>query len=217
MSSKPGAAGVAAPPPGGKVSFRIEQLAKGVILHRMHSEAFPPASFNPGHGESRFAPFTVSGKTISTAYAATSLSCAIYETIFHDIDASAQYKTIPFTALESLVYSTLHINRPLRLAALFSADLMKFSLDRQQVIDTPRSGYPTTRLWSPAAHMSAADVDGMIWVSRKYDQERAMVLFGDRVTADNIVTLSSHSVTENSGTLETIFEFAQRSGITFID
>jgi hypothetical protein len=155
----------------------------------------------------------VAGKAVSTAYAATSLECAAFETIFHDLEAAAPFKFVPLSSLEGLQYSTFQVDRPVRLASLYSADLMRFGLERRQVIDTPRSSYPITRLWSATVHHSDPKADGMIWVSRRYDQERALILFGDRVLTDELSVVASTRITEDPTTLEVIFDLGQRAGI----
>lgn len=210
-SARPGAA--ASPPPLGKSEFHFATLDSGTVLHRIHDSQFAATAFNPGLGNSRFAPFSVADTPVPTAYAATSLECAAFETIFHDLDARAAFKVVPISRLEQLHYSTFEVRRPLKLASLYSADLMKFGLERQQVIDTPRSSYPTTRLWSPAVHQSDPATDGIIWVSRKYDQERALMLFGDRILPEAITPISSARIMDDARTLETLFELGQRAGI----
>jgi hypothetical protein len=115
-----GLSGVAAPPPvGGSLSFRLECFPKGTILHRIHGRQFGATAFNPGFGNSRFAPFAVARVTIPTAYAATSLECATFEAVFHDVDPAAAFRTVPLSALERLSYSTFELGRDLQLATFY--------------------------------------------------------------------------------------------------
>lgn len=211
IARAPGAA--ASPPPSGKLDFNFVTLDAGTLLHRIHDSRFAATAFNPGFGNSRFAPVKVADALVPTAYAATSLECAAFETIFHDLDAGAALKIVPLSRLGTLHYSTFELRRPLRLASLYSADLMRFGVERQHVIDTPPSTYSITRLWSPAAYQSSLTAQGMIWVSRKYDQERALMLFGDRVTPDAIMPAASARIVDDARTLETLFELGQRAGI----
>lgn len=207
----PGAA--ASPPPSDKLKFHLVTLDSGTLLHRIHDSRFAATEFNPGFGNSRFAPFAIATVPIPTAYAATSLECAAFETIFHDLDACSPFKVVPVAQLEGLHYSTFELGRALKLASLYSADLMKFGLERRQVVDTPPSSYATTRLWSAAVHQSTSVADGLVWVSRRYDQERALIMFGDRVLAEAIIPVSSTRIMDDAKALETLFELAQRAGI----
>lgn len=213
-SAHPGAS--ASPPPPGDLKFRLERVAQGRILHRIHDSRFEPVGFNPGYGNSRFAPFAVSSSVVPTAYAATSFECAAFETIFHDVDAAAPFKTVAVSQLARLSYSTFVASRDLNLAALFSADLMRFGLQRHQVIDTPAMAYATTRLWSVAAHSYAPSADGMIWVSRRYDEERALVMFGDRLPENTLMPLSSTPILQNAMALKTLLDLGDRAGIEFV-
>lgn len=209
MSAHP--IGVPAPPDLCACSIHI--LSAGAILHRIHDGRFGACQFNPGLGHSRFAPFEIAGTKVPTAYGATSLECAVFETIFHDIDASAAFKSVRWSALEPLRYSQVRVNRDIRLASLFSADLMKLGLERSQLIDTHRSSYDATQRWSSAIHGSAGAPDGMIWMSRRYDQEMALILFGDRVVSADLEPVQTVSVTNDAATLQVISDQARRAGI----
>lgn len=211
MTGGPSTGPVPAPPADLECSGFL--LAAGTRLHRIHDDLFAPCVFNPGYGHSRFAPFEVGGVKIPTAYAATNLECAVYETIFHDIDATAPIKSVRWSALQPLRYSIVELKREVSLAALFSADLLKLGLERGQLIDTPKSTYPATQAWSPAIHGSPGAHDGMIWVSRKFDLEKAMMLFGDRIKAADWEVVESTWVTRDPETLRTVEELANRSGI----
>lgn len=212
MISRPLGAGIVPAPPV-PLECNSHELAAGTVLHRIHDGRFGPCEFNPGLGHSRFAPFEIVGAAIPTAYGATSLECAAFETIFHDIDPAAAFKSIRWSMLVPLRYSTIQLTRAVILAPLFSADLMKLGLERSQLIDTPRSTYKQTQAWSPAIHGSAARPEGIVWVSRRYDQERALILFGDRISGSDLEPISSVGVTTDAPTLKAISNLARRAGI----
>lgn len=206
----------AASPPSGSPEFHRITVEAGTLLHRIHDRKYDATQFNPGYGNSRFAPFKIDGAFVPTAYAATSLECAAFETIFHDLEAAATFKVVAYSQLEKLQYSTFALRKTLYLSSLFSADLMKFGLERGQVIDTPRSGYPITRLWSEAVHQADPDTGGMVWVSRRYDQERALIMFGDRIPPDLLEEAASVPIVDDASTLARIFELGQRAGIEIV-
>lgn len=201
------------PSPPAALDCNVHGLAPDTVLHRIHDQRFGATAFNPGFGSSRFAPLDSGGTQVPTAYAATSLECAMYESIFHEIEPGAAFKSIRWSALVPIKYSQVKLNRELRLAQLFSADLMKWGLERSQLIDTPKSTYPDTRAWSAAIHASDPKLDGMVWTSRKFDQEKALVLFGDRVGAGDLTEVSSVRITSDAAVLRVVHALARRSDI----
>jgi hypothetical protein len=206
----------AVPPPPDPLECNNWVLKAGTIIHRVHDRQFGAMAFNPGKGNSRFAPFAVGGTPIPTAYAATSFECAAFETIFHDIAPTERFKSVYWSSIEPLVYSTMKLGRDVPLAPLFSADLMKFGVERGQLIDTPKSTYPQTRAWSPAIHEAVTRPEGMVWTSKRYDQEKAIMLFGSRVSTTDLLDHVSVDITTDPNCLAVLQEISQRTGIDII-
>lgn len=156
MTAAPTVPAAIVPMPPSPMECNVLSLPAGTVIHRIHDKRLRAEQFNPGiNGDSRFAPIkTPDGSPIPTSYAATTFGCAAYETIFHDIEPGALFKSVSWTTIEKLSYSTLELGRDVRLAKMFSADLMKWGCARTQLIDTPPSTYPQTRLWSAAVHES---------------------------------------------------------------
>jgi hypothetical protein len=190
-------------------------LAAASELHRVHSRQFESNSFNPCRGRpSRFAPLLrPDGTCVPTAYAASSLECAVHETIFHEIQHDAPRKTVGFQLVENLVHATLRTRRAVVLGCLFEPDLNKWKLTRRDLIDTFAVEYPETVKWAIAIHDAGADVDGLVWTSRRCDPERAYVLFGDRVSVDDLEITSHQRVAESNALLRQIRDFGQRANI----
>jgi hypothetical protein len=146
-------------------------------------------------------------------YAATSFGCAAYESVFHDIDPAATFKTVPLTKVEELAGSRIEIDRDLKLARLFEPDLNKWGITRQSLIDTPPSSYPSTRAWAQAIHDADPTLDGMIWTSRRFDEERCLILFGTRVDGSSIGVLSSDDFASAPDLLDRLVQLGRLSGI----
>lgn len=214
--STPAGGAVVVPAPPDPIDCAMFTLEAGTIVHRIHDQDFAAAAFNPGFGESRFAPFEVAGVKIPTQYAGTTLACAIFESIFHDIEPSAPIKSVGWSVIDRLHYSTIALTRDLKLARLFAANLSKWGLARTDLIDTPKSTYDQTRLWSPALHQCPRQPEGMIWVSRRYDEEKAMILFGDRVDAADLAPQSTVKVTSDIACMNTLVSLAEDAGIDII-
>jgi len=81
------------PAPPAKLHVTLTEIAKGQVLHRVHSQRYQVAQFNPGqHGNARFNPIcNDAGQPIPTLYASTTLNCALMETIFHDVSHAAGF------------------------------------------------------------------------------------------------------------------------------
>ena len=189
-------------------------MQAGTRLHRIHSRRRPAHSFNPGHGYSRFAPFADGkGASVPTMYAATSFGCAAYETIFHDIDPAASFKSVPMSAIAELAASVVTFDRNLKLARLFEPDLNKWGLSRKLLIDTPPSTYARTQAWATAIHEADPSIDGMIWTSRRFDEEKCLVLFGARIEEASVSVLQSEEIACTPDLLDELVELGRLSGI----
>jgi hypothetical protein len=165
-------------------------------------------------GGTRFAPISSGdGSAIPTSYAGTSFACAAFESVFHDIDPAAPFKSVSMQAISALMYSEIRLARDLRLARLFEPDLNRWGYSRQNLIDTPSSTYPATRLWSAAIHDCDPTLDGMIWTSRKYDPEQVLLLFGTRVPSEDLEVVASTHIASSAIWLEEIRALGKGAGI----
>ncbi len=126
--------GSGVPPPPAFLECSTHVMPAGAIVHRIHDARFRATDFNPGYGASRFAPFEIAGRKVPTAYAATTLDCAIFETIVHDVEPSAPIKSVSWSAILPLRHSTLVPRRDLSLARLYSADLMAYAAERNRKV-----------------------------------------------------------------------------------
>jgi hypothetical protein len=168
-------------PPPGPIAANDKKWRKGEPLHRIHRPALTAGSFNPCKGgPSRFAPLRqTSGVCVPTLYAGSDLTSALHESIFHDVPMRGA-KRIRDSRLDEFVYSILVPTADLRLADLTSAGLMKMDAPRSLTECEP-DGYPETVHWAQSIHRDHRALAGLLWVSRRYNEGRAMVLFGDRI------------------------------------
>jgi hypothetical protein len=205
-------------PPSPFPSINPHPVKAGTVLHRTHSRAFRPAQFNPCLGQpTRFAPFTdATGACVSTLYAATSREAAAFESIFHDIEASAAFKTVRLDVVTARSVSRVAPKRDLRLASLFTPDLKAWGLQRAELIDTPKSTYDQTVLWAQAIHGAHANIDGLIWTSRQCDPELCMILFQDRISEEQFDVLERLDVGNNAALLLELRGFGRRAGIDIV-
>lgn len=211
-------ASAVSPPPSPFPDINTQTITKGTVLHRTHSAGFRSAQFNPCMGQpTRFAPFNdAAGACVPTLYAATSREAAAFESIFHDIEPAAAFKTVRLDVVETRSVSRIAPKRDLLLAGLFTPDLKAWGLRRGELIDTPKSTYGQTVLWAQAIHRARPDIDGLIWTSRQCDPDRCVILFEDRIRETDLDTLDCIAVGADAGLLLEIRAFGQRAGITII-
>lgn len=79
----------------------------------------------------------------------------------------------------------IRTRRETRFVPLFSQVMLKWNLERKDLIDTPKSTYPQTAAWAQALHAAHPDADGLIWTSKRADSEKCVVFFGDRAGPDD--------------------------------
>lgn len=193
-------------------------LPAGTRLHRIHDAAFAPDAFNPGLGRpSRFAPIrSAAGTVIPTAYFATTLDCAVHETVFHEVVPAAPFKTVPHDALRGRDHAELDTTVPLTLCPLFQPELSRLGVTRADLIDTLPDAYAATARWAEAIHAARPAVQGLVWTSRRCDPDLAVLLFGDRVPSAALAVLGRADITRTPALLAAIRAIGARAGITIV-
>lgn len=153
----------------------------GAVLYRVYSNRRTATEFNPGHGPgSRFAFFGAPPTPV--IYAAETEEAAICETLLHDVPQTGGILQYPDYA--DKISARLIVRRDLRLASFLGTGLRALGVEASELTDTPASTYRQTVAWAQAAH--GAGFDGVAWMSRRCNSDRAYVIFGDRVMSDDI-------------------------------
>lgn len=168
----------------------LEVLSAGSIVYRVHKNTRLGNEFNPGvGGQSRFAFF--GSPAVPMLYAAATEEAAVSETILHDVPihggrvVKGQYS--------ALVLSKLVTTRDLRLVQFHGLGLRALRTEAKHLTDTERDAYPRTVRWAEAAHGwndEGTSADGVVWMSRRCNSDRAFVFFGDRVDRSDFVVAS---------------------------
>lgn len=166
---------VTVPPPPGPFDAETETLASAAALYRVGNNRRPIDQFNPGIGSpTRFAFF--GDPVIPVLYAADTPEAALAESLLHDIPMSGG--NLVFDTYAQAVMGRLIVVRELRLASLRGLGLRRLGVEARQLTDTDATEYPRTVAWAKAAHDNG--FDGLSWTSRRCNDARAVVLFGDR-------------------------------------
>lgn len=179
-------------------------------------QLFSGAPGRPG----RFHPFSPGRSTrpLDVLYAASDLHGALSETVFHDIPVRG-VKRIPQGLLVHRLAIDLEPVRDLHLVDLTSSGLSRLGVARTELVESGPLAYPATARWAKALHDSAAAPDGLQWVSRQHDTSTAVVLFGDRVTVDDLRLAGDTAplVLYTGRGFEQVAQIADDEGITIIE
>jgi hypothetical protein len=211
--------GVPAPPANIADLVRTVTWPKAQVIHRIHLEIYGSSEFNPGpKGNARFSPIRASdGASIPTLYGGTTFDCAAMETLFHDVPFAAGLKTFDKQKLVEQVYSQVTPKRDLNLVDLSTTALRKLGVQRNELIDTEKDKYPDTRKWAEAIHAACSRAEGLCWISRQDDRAIAIVLFGERVAAaDLLPTAGPRNVLADVSVYTNLLVLADRIGVNIV-
>ena len=193
-----------------------EELAAGDSVHRVYQTAFGATEFNPCRGQpTRFAPiYNSDGQCIPSLYAGSTLQSVIHETIFHDVPATANLKTVPIQSVLIRSHAELKVRRGLRLVALRNVNLHKWKIRRQELIGSSPKLYKQTAQWAEAIHQQFPDAEGLVWTSNQCDPDSAYLFFGDRVATSDFTVHQLRDAAMNEVFLNDIRVEGKRRGIT---
>ena len=202
-------------PPAVLAKPNLTLLEAGALLHRVHDRRLAPNAFNPClGGPTRFAPIRDgNGQCVPSLYAGRTLVSAICETVFHDVPAAAERKTVPRYQVDRRSHGTLQLRRAIRLANLRAADLRKWNVTRADLVASPPTCYDRTAEWARAIHGQFPDVEGLIWTSNQCDPDDVLVLFGDRVAEADLEIAAVRDGGSDASFLEDVRVAGERAGI----
>lgn len=169
--------------------IKLTAWGSGETMYRVHDSIYTVDEFNPSlKGNARFSPIRDrSGNVIPTLYAATTPRGALMESVFRDIPYRAGFKHIDAKRLEGKLCSTLLFQADFKLLDLSKVALRGLGIPPRQLIDTTKAHYPATRGWAEQVYAADPHVQGLLWSSRQDDRALAVVLFGTRIKASDLV------------------------------
>jgi len=149
-------------------------------MYRLHDNRFFTTQFNPGpKGAGRFHFFGT--PHVPVLYTAATEAAAVAETLLRNIPATGGH--IPYGDYQSKVMAAIEIKKDVRLASFLGTDLRALRVTPDQLTTTAGENYPQTRKWAEAAYTEG--FDGIAWMSRQDNSDRAYMFFGDRVTEED--------------------------------
>ncbi|RZL94928.1 MAG: RES domain-containing protein [Variovorax sp.] len=199
----------------------FDRWPAGEVIHVIHDTAFAPESVNPGadaagllRKPTRFAPIRdAKGKVVPYLYGGSTLDCAIFETVFHDVPVDAPDKFVDLDFFGQRGHGELVSSRDLRLVDLTSEGLHRLKVPKDELITSPARDYLATAKWAEALHHRFQDADGLVWMSRQRDRDRSVMLFRDRVKGVLSGARMGGPLVRNDTLRQTILAAALRAGI----
>lgn len=172
-------------PPAGRLNATLIQWGKGKTVFRVHRSIYKADQFNDSRkGDARFSPLIDDGRNavLPTLYAGTTFDCALMESVFHAVPYRPGLKTVSKSKyVEGAICSTLSLTGDLLLVDLSSVSLHKLGVAPADLTQTEAAYYPASREWALALYEQNPTAQGFIWTSRRDDDAKAVLLFGNRV------------------------------------
>lgn len=161
----------------------------GTPMVRVYDSTWGYDEFNPGVGDTRFAPFDdAGGASVPTMYLAWDRRAALLETVFHDINDSSE-RVVHERVLRERLLATVATPDVLTVVDLRDTALERYGVGRAQLVSSPPEHYPCTRRVAAALHARLPDIQGLCWSSRIAELTgdvggEVLVVFGDRFTSE---------------------------------
>lgn len=182
-------------PPGPVTASHLRTTTWDRPFHRVYDTTWGHDEFNPGAGDTRFAPVATGGGTVPHLDGGASDAVVLLESVFHDVHHDQGDRIVWLRDLVEQAIVELDPPRPLRLVDLRDPELARLGLRRDQLVSTHAEHYPCTREWSGWVHarrLGRSRPDGLVWHSRQAElvdptveltppEREVFLLFGDRV------------------------------------
>lgn len=161
---------------------------------RAYELKFGYGSFNPGFGDTRFAPLTTGGgAAIPTLYGGVDDESVLLETVFHEVHHIVADRVIYEAVVRQWGLACIRLPRELTLVDLRDDALEALGITRDELVATTAEHYPCTRAWGLWLHEHPIDglaAEGILWHSRQSElrtpgtRREVFVLWGDRAPSE---------------------------------
>lgn len=189
--SDPADCPVPSPPAGKRVGdFRTVVLPAGAEVCRGFAFRRGYDSFNPGFGDTRFAPLTTEASgSVPTLYGGVDDVGVLLETVLHDVHHDVADRVIYEAIVREWGLAFVRLPRDLVVVDLRDEALEELGITRAQLITTTAEHYCCTREWARWLHahrIGRIKAEGILWHSRQAElhqpgiRREAFMLWGDR-------------------------------------
>lgn len=172
-------------PPAGHIDPLIETFPAGSEFVQVFPRQRGALTFNGTDSDGRFRPVRSSqGSVVPTAYLASDKETALAEAVLRGVSALSdgqRPRRLYQAQLAGLSLTAVVLARPIRVARLHGAGLVRLGLRRADLIDCEEREYPYTAAWARALWGCPRRPAGIAWTSRQNDSGRALMLWQTRV------------------------------------
>lgn len=170
--------------------LQAREVAATTPVHRAFEPKWGYDAFNPGFGDTRFAPVPGAALgAVPTAYFAMDETSALLESVLHEVHHMVGDRVIYEAVVRNWALAYVELPTTVRLVDLSDDRLAHVGLDREQIVATMAEHYACTQEWSAWLHgaqIQGAPADGILWHSRQAElhdpslEREVFVLWGDR-------------------------------------
>lgn len=162
-----------------------ETWPAGRPLYRCHETRYPANAMHPGPGPDRRWSF-FDDPPVPVWYAGQSPETALAETLLHDYGPDHTHLELVPSDYTSRAVTPITPQRDLTLLSLRGPGLLRLRLNARHLTDTGPEQYPQTIAWAQQFHDQIPGIDGLIWMSRPWNTQASVVLFGTRVAETDL-------------------------------
>ena len=191
----------------------------GQNIYRVHSVGYTAAQFNPGlRGSARFSPLYDSQRQpVPTIYGGINTAVAVMETIFHDLPEYTEGVAYDKGNLRGLAHSVIAPKADLTLVDLNPKTMKKMGVNRSQLLDSAADQYIFTQEYATAIHEAHPAAQGLTWSSKQHG-DSALMLFGDRISAQQLdVVIESEVIIDSNAVMDVIEDEADQLGVVLTE
>jgi hypothetical protein len=116
-----------------------------------------------------------------------------------------------------MLVSTIAARRNLALVQLHGHGLTRLGISHAELIDSEARRYSRSVAWAAGLHARLHKVDGLVWVSRKFNTSFALVLFGDRVDRGDLEVVDPPLPLFLGAGYAEVQRIAEQAGILILD
>ena len=173
------------------VEIRVTDVATWYHAYCTREHPNHAETFSEGWGNTRFAPMLREDKTpVHTYYAASTVECAVVESVLHDIPLSPP-GSFNVDDLQYFRLAQFTLSQPLTCVSFHTPYLPALqNMSRAQLVDSLPAFYPQTRAWSQAAYLQRPKAQAIAYGSRRDDSARCLMLFRHRMPDPPLIVLN---------------------------
>ncbi len=187
----------------------IVHVPAGLELWHVGHDGFPFASYNSRPDvQYRFSPLLSDHQPVGVIYAAESKRAAVAETVWRGLPLHGG--RVPLERVNARPVGTLRTSTSLRLVELHDPGLRLLGLRPINLTDTHADCYPHTRAFAQALCDDHDAIDGFVWMSSRFNQDKAYLLIRREYPQ---FTIGPHALFGENQERDDLIDMSRQAGI----